>query len=568
MQNFSALPLFLPKIKLDGQQNCCKRYPKENVLDHQRARHPFSWKILAWAIQNHVDTKCIERYLESHELSEIQGELLDASSSSSERFPILFFAVERNSPEVVNMLCQRGANADGRAEPSGIPLLVYTIMSAEYNLSDTTDTLVALLAMGAHPSDVPRDMWCNYVTSPKIDGPNTSQAENAHTQWCTLEIREALCRTLNLMQRYFLWKADRIERPMPRERQVAQTFKSMPLFELPYRIIGQRWATEQVQEDIGGHLLSNNPAQPLVLLFTGPSGHGKTELASSLGNLLSLPLLAVDCSVLHHSYDLLGTHAGHEGWAQGSLLSAHLAQHAGQRNVVFLDEFDKTTEHVRQSMLLLFEGKYTDRRNNEPLDCSKVIWVLATNLGEPAISRFWDDHLKDRSEEQQKRVQFRELDRSLNQTVKREFGSPLARRLTTIVPFLPFDKGEQAVAAYKFMRSLWQEVRKPIHVESRDLLRNIFLNYVDDGQIAKHLAAEHYDPQAGASSLIRAVNSEIRARLAKSWYAEEEIVVDEMNERPLPNYDVTVVTASEDDDEIAVKSVGTREVQLRPRVSE
>ena len=257
--------------------------------------------------------------------------------------------------------------------------------------------------MGAHPCDVPRDMWCDYATSPKIDGPNALQAENAHTQWCTLEIREALCRTLNLMQRYFLWKADHIERPMPRKTQVGQTFKTMPLFELPYRIIGQRRAIEQVQENISGHLLSNIP-QPLVLLFTGPSGHGKTELARSLGNLLSLPLLAVDCSVLHHSYDLLGTHAGHEGWAQGSPLSAHLAQHAGQRNVVFLDEFDKTTEHVRQSMLLLFEGEYTDRRNNEPLDCSKVIWVLATNLGEAAISKFWDDHFQDRSEEQQKRA--------------------------------------------------------------------------------------------------------------------------------------------------------------------
>ena len=136
------------------------------------------------------------------------------------------------------------------------------------------------------------------------------------------------------------------------------------------------------------------------------------------------------------------------------------------------------------------------------------------------------------------------------------------------MPFLPFDKGEQAVAAYKFMRSLWQEVRRPINVESRDLLRNIFLNYVDDGQIARYLAAEHYDPQTGASSLIRAVNSEIRARLANSWYGEEEIIVDEMNERPLPNYDVTVVTASEDDDEIAVKCTGTRELQLRPKVSE
>ena len=541
----------------------------EEVLDHQRGLHPFQLKRLAWAIQNHVDAKCLERYLESYSRSKIQLKLLDPILSTSEggvSFPILFFAAERNSPEIVNMLCQRGATADGRAQPSGIPLLAYTIMSAEYNLSDMTDTLVALLAMGANPEDVPRHMWCDYVTSPKNDSPIDSQAENASTRWCTAEVRDALCRTLNLMQRYFLFKAEHTEPPTPRKKQVTQAHKTATLFELPYRIIGQRWATEQVEVSISSYYLFNT-AQPLVLLFTGPSGHGKTELASSLGSLLSVPFLAVDCSVLHHSTDLLGPHPGYEGWAKGSPLSAHLAEHTGQRNVIFLDEFDKTTEDVRQSMLLLFEGKYTDRRGNKPLDCSKIIWVLATNLGEPAINKFWNDHFKDRSEEQQKKAPFEDLHRSLNQTVKREFGSPLARRVTSIVPFLPFNEGEQAVAAYKFMCSLWQEVRKPINVEAKDLIRHVYLNFVDDGQIAKHLAAEYYDPQAGASSLLRAVTKEIQAKLATEWYREEEVIVDEMMERPLPNYDVTVVATSENDSEVAVRRRGTRELQLRPAAS-
>ena len=83
------------------------------------------------------------------------------------------------------MLCQRGASADTRAVPSGLPLLAYTIMSAEYNLSDTTDTLVALLAMGANPSDIPRDMWCDYVTGPRNFSPHTPR-------WCTTELRDAL----------------------------------------------------------------------------------------------------------------------------------------------------------------------------------------------------------------------------------------------------------------------------------------------------------------------------------------------------------------------------------------
>lgn len=517
-----------------------------------------------------MDPKCIERYLESYDQSVIENKLLCAISSTSEdrdAFPILYFAAERNSPELVRMLCQRGADPDGRAEPSGLPLLAYTIMSAEYNLSDTTDTVIALLAMGAIPTGIPRDMWCDYVASPKNANSSEPQGIDGNVEWCKTEIRDALCRTLNLMQRYFLWKAEKIERPTPRKKQVAHAHMTIPLFELPYRIIGQRFATKQVEEAVGSHFLFNT-TQPLVLLFTGPSGHGKTELASSLGGLLSLPFLTVNCAVLRHSTDILGTHAGYEGWDQGSPLSVHLAQHAGRRNVVFLDEFDKTTGDVRQSMLLLFEGKHTDRRNNESLDCSKTIWVLAANLGELAISKFWDDHLKNKSEEHQSGAPFKVLQKSLKQIAKREFGSPLARRLTDVVPFLPFNEGEQAVATYKFMRSLWQEVRKPINVESKDLAHNIFLTFVDDGQIAKCLALEYYDPQNGASSLLNGVTCEIRAGLAKAWYRDGYVISDEMNEHPLPNYDVSIITTSEDDSEVSVKRIGSRKLQLRPEAAE
>ena len=302
-------------------------------------------------------------------------------------------------------------------------------------------------------------------------------------------------------------------------------------------------------------------ATTLVLLFTSPSGHGKTELASSIGSLLSLPLLEVQCNLLSNSTDLFGTHAGYAGWAQCSPLSAHLAQHAGRRSVVFLDEFDKTSEEVRQSLLLIFDGKYTDRRNNKSLECSKTIWVLAVNLGLPAIRNFWEDHLKGRSEEQQDKAPYEELEKLLKQSLRNLFGSPLTRRLTDVVPFVPFHEGEQAVVTFKFMRSLKQEVRKPIEVESKNLVRNTFLDFVDDGQIVKFIAAEYYDPNDGASSLRNAVTSQIHQKLATTWYREIPLIIDEMNEEPLPNYDVSVTNTFEDDDEVVVERNGTRELQ-------
>lgn len=390
----SDLPFFLPKIKLDGHMICCKAHREVALQDCEE--EPFSWKTLAWAIQNHVDPKCIERYLESYDQSVVDIRLCATWSASEggDAFPILFFAAERNSPEIVEMLCERGALVNDRAEISGLPLLAYTIMSAEYEFSDTTDTLVALLEMGADPNDIPRDMWCDYVASPQSDRPEDedSQPEDYNAEWCTAEIRDALCRTLNLMQRCFLCKAGQTEQPTSRKARVAKAHNMGPLFKLPYRIIGQQLAIGHVEDAISSHFLYNT-AQPLVLLFTGPSGHGKTKLAISLADLLSSPFLTVNCSTLNHSTDILGTYTMFDGWAQVSPLSAHLAQHAGQRNVIFLDALEKTTEDVRQLMLQLFERKYTDRLHNMSLDCSKCIWVLAANLGEPAIAKFWDDHL-------------------------------------------------------------------------------------------------------------------------------------------------------------------------------
>lgn len=46
--------------------------------------------------------------------------------------------------------------------------------------------------------------------------------------------------------------------------------------------------------------------QPLVLLFAGPSGHDKTELARNLGQLLSLDFHSVDCTNFKFKSDLFG----------------------------------------------------------------------------------------------------------------------------------------------------------------------------------------------------------------------------------------------------------------------
>ena len=127
---------------------------------------------------------------------------------------------------------------------AGFPVLSCAILSAEYALSDMTDTVMALLSAGANPHDVPQDMWQDHIKTPRKEvSYSTNWDKVLYYKWCTREIRSALCPTLNLMQRYPLWKAWNIGRPTPTMLQRAEAWEVTALFEVPCHIIGQYHAT-------------------------------------------------------------------------------------------------------------------------------------------------------------------------------------------------------------------------------------------------------------------------------------------------------------------------------------
>jgi len=61
-----------------------------------------------------------------------------------------------------------------------------------------------------------------------------------------------------------------------------------------------------------------------VIVFAGPSGHGKTELARIMGALLLVPSHFGDCTEMRHETDLFGPKAPYENWEVGSPLNNHL----------------------------------------------------------------------------------------------------------------------------------------------------------------------------------------------------------------------------------------------------
>ena len=88
----------------------------------------------------------------------------------------------------------------------------------------------------------------------------------------------------------------------------------------------------------------------------GPSGHGKTELARRLGLLLSLPIAIVDCTIIKQESDLFGHRPPFVGAKEGTPTNNFIAQHGGRKSIIFLDEFEKTTEDVHKSLLIPFDN--------------------------------------------------------------------------------------------------------------------------------------------------------------------------------------------------------------------
>lgn len=334
-----------------------------------------------------------------------------------ENIPAIFYAVGSNNEWIVREFINAGAKVDVLSPAPGIPLLAYTIMNSELIDADTNNCVATLLSLGASPQHIPAAFYTPFSRDLPNDGPDEESLgdlESHELKWSKSEsIRFLFARNLNLTQRYHLHRATKIKKPTIRERQVAKLRKASPLLGLPYFLIGQTAAAEMLRHQLVAYMLRDiaRPGRrPLALLFAGPSGHGKTELARRLGHLLSLDLEVVDCTSCQRESELFGAKHPYAGAAQGSPLNNFLARRSGQRSIVFLDEFDRTSKEVHNALLIPFDkgkfsrtvtmvwgpkkiaGVYEDRRNRATVDCSKTIWVLATNAFDESIHEYYGEH--------------------------------------------------------------------------------------------------------------------------------------------------------------------------------
>lgn len=309
---------------------------------------------LVGAMQHGASLETIQRYLAYYEKSEVTKHINELVQG----FPAIFFAAATNNEGMLRTFVTYGADVMSTHQASGVPLIAFTIMHSETILQDTTQMVATMLSLGATPLVIPSSFYTPFNRDLPEKGPDEESLQDTNDEnkrWCTEAARTKLGRTMNISHRYYLERAAKTKRPSVRHRQIAKLRNAEGLLGIPYFLVGQTSAANILLQKLLSHMMVPSK-RPLVLVFAGPSGHGKTELARRLGHLLSLELEVVDCTIFTRGTELFGPRAPYVGSERGSPLNNFLAKHDGERCIVFLDEFEKTTPEIHQTLLLPFDN--------------------------------------------------------------------------------------------------------------------------------------------------------------------------------------------------------------------
>jgi len=260
-------------------------------------------------------------------------------------------------------------------------------------------------------------------------------------------------------------------------------------------IYGQDEAVRQVVEAVqmskAGLTDENKPLASL--LFVGPTGVGKTEVARVLAREMGVELVRFDMSEYvekHTVAKLIGSPAGYVGYDDGGLLTDAVRKHPDC--VLLLDEIEKAHDDIFNLLLQVMDyGTLSDNKGRKAV-FRNVVLIMTSNAGAQFAH--------------QASVGFASTvtaGQAMLKQVKKTFKPEFINRLSSIVVFNDMDRTMAGMILDKKLREL-QSMLTP---------KGVTLTLSDKARA--QLLDEGYSQEYGAREMDRVIHNRLKTRLVR-----------------------------------------------------
>lgn len=290
-------------------------------------------------------------------------------------------------------------------------------------------------------------------------------------------------------------------------RDISYRFESVE-GELAKRVVGQREAIEAVARCLRlnkGPLKSNFCRPDGVLLFLGPTGVGKTELAKALTRFLfgdEKKMVRIDMSEFQEgltSVDkLIGVPRGIAGSDKGGVLTNQLRDNP--YTVLLLDEVEKAAPNVLNLFLQAFDEGWITDGHGKRVYLSDAIIIMTSNLGSRYFRQLTNP-LGFRSDE----VNLEQVKSNVLREAEKIFPQEFFNRIDEVVVFNPLSQEEIGQIAQKLL----DEVKARMGKSQKTLLF--------DNVVIESLTKAGYSLAYGARFLRRKVERLIKLPISLKW---------------------------------------------------